>query len=348
MRISGLDFLRGIAVLLVIFRHETVDNLLFNIGWVGVDLFFVLSGFLIAGLVFKEYLNNKKVNVTRFLIRRGFKIYPPFYFFIFVTIVVNYIETGGFYSIEKILNEVFYLQSYREGLCYHTWSLAIEEHFYIGLAIFIFIIIKTKLIEKKGFIGYFMVSMLILSFLMRFYISYPHSEEPFFPFAGTHLRMDGILVGVLAAYLYYFTDFYKLFTKYKYWFLGFSCILISPIFFFLGGSYFSNTVGLTSFNLGFGILVLFSLKGFKVRNKFVLPITKVPFVIICFIGVHSYSVYLWHLMCEKIVKLIDFDQQYYLLVFLAIALPFGVMMSYLIERPFLKLRDYVYRERKST
>ncbi|HLO57896.1 MAG TPA: acyltransferase [Bacteroidales bacterium] len=345
MRIKGLDFLRGIAVILVIFRHASSGNIISDIGWIGVDLFFVLSGFLVAGLVFKEYLDYQKVDITRFLVRRGFKIYPPFYFFIFITIVLNYIQTKGFYSLSQVLNEIFYLQSYRRGIWHHTWSLAIEEHFYIGLALFILICIRTKLIENKKFIGYFLICMLILSFLMRFYISYQNRDKLFFSFTATHLRMDGILIGVLTSYLYYFTDFYKLFSKCKYWFFVFASILISPVFFFSGGSYFMNTIGLTTVNLGFGLLVLFSLNAFKISNQIFLPITKIPFMIICFIGIHSYSIYLWHLMSEKIVRLMDCNQQYYFILFLIVSISLGVTMSYAIEKPFLGLRDIIYKRK---
>lgn len=344
MRIKGLDFLRGIAVLLVIFRHASSGNIIANIGWIGVDLFFVLSGFLVSGLVFKEYLSTKSVKVSRFLIKRGFKIYPAFYFFIFVTIVLNYVQTRGFYSLSQILNEVFYLQSYRDGIWYHTWSLAIEEHFYIGLAIFIFVSIKTKLIEKRGFIGYFLICMLIASFLMRLNVSYPNRDKEFFSFIATHLRMDGILIGVLTSYVYYFTGYYKIFAKYKYWFFGLAAILISPVFFYAGGSYFMNTIGITTVTLGFGLLVLFSLTGFKVNNRIILSITNIPLIVLCFIGVHSYSIYLWHLMSEKIVRSIDGYQPYYTILFLIVSLSLGIIMSYVIERPFLKLRSNIYKK----
>ena len=78
MRITSIDFLRGVAVLLVVFRHIMLEPILSNIGWVGVDLFFVLSGFLVSNLLFQEYKQTKTVKPIRFLIRRGFKIYPLF------------------------------------------------------------------------------------------------------------------------------------------------------------------------------------------------------------------------------------------------------------------------------
>ena len=61
-----------------------------NFGWVGVDLFFVLSGFLVSGLLFQEYQRHGKIRVGRFLIRRGFKIYPSFYVFIAAVIYIQW------------------------------------------------------------------------------------------------------------------------------------------------------------------------------------------------------------------------------------------------------------------
>src|SRR5438046_3761325 len=87
-----LDFLRGVAILLVILRHTVLfhvpgwEALLVQFGWAGVDLFFVLSGFLISGLLFSEYRQNGMIRFARFALRRALKIYPAFYFFVLFTV----------------------------------------------------------------------------------------------------------------------------------------------------------------------------------------------------------------------------------------------------------------------
>lgn len=85
MRNLGLDILRFIAVALVLGRHLSLPmghSWLLETwklgGWVEVDIFFVLSGFLISSLLFKEYIQNGTISAKRFLIRRGFKIDPAF------------------------------------------------------------------------------------------------------------------------------------------------------------------------------------------------------------------------------------------------------------------------------
>src|SRR5438876_11772345 len=78
-----LDVLRGVAIILVLLCHYSqalgLGSALLDVGGCGVDLFFVLSGFLISGLLFSEFEKTGKINVKLFLIRRAFKIYPPFY-----------------------------------------------------------------------------------------------------------------------------------------------------------------------------------------------------------------------------------------------------------------------------
>src|SRR3954471_8909111 len=100
-RILGLDLLRFAAVIGVFVCHTYhlypklhsdialpgLAHSLANLGWTGVDLFFVLSGFLVSELLFIEYQRTKALDVKKFLFRRAFKIYPAFYVFLAFTIV---------------------------------------------------------------------------------------------------------------------------------------------------------------------------------------------------------------------------------------------------------------------
>src|SRR5215470_10370022 len=97
-------------------------------GWIGVDLFFVLSGFLVSGLLFREHLTHQRIEVGSFLARRGLKIYPGFYVLIAVSVLAS-VAMHRALSAAGVLSEVFFVQNYRRGLWPHTWSLAVEEHF---------------------------------------------------------------------------------------------------------------------------------------------------------------------------------------------------------------------------
>lgn len=183
MRIIGLDILRGFAIILVIFRHGSLEkNIVTTFGWLGVDLFFVISGVLVSGLIFKEYKKSGRVDVGKFLIRRGFKIYPSFYVFMMFGVVFHWYQTNVFYDFRNILSEIFYFQNYLPGIWLHTWSLAVEEHFYIILAIFTFIVLKTKVVAQKKHTILLLSALLVISFILRLYVSSQHRNEEFFSF----------------------------------------------------------------------------------------------------------------------------------------------------------------------
>src|SRR5258708_33207166 len=155
-RNAGLDLLRLAACLLVIFAHIDVCPLQTNAplhqltaflqrgGWLGVDLFFVLSGFLVSGLFFKEFQASGSVSPGRFLWRRAFKIYPTFWIFILATTVWHIVWMDELESVhsmaelrhqslwKEVLSELWFLQNYaRHRLWVHNWTLAIEEPFYL-------------------------------------------------------------------------------------------------------------------------------------------------------------------------------------------------------------------------
>jgi len=118
-----LDFLRCVAVVSVLLCHieelhgrdqlprwgKIIVVLLGNNGWMGVDLFFVLSGFLISGLLFREKITYRRIELKRFFIRRGLKIYPAFYVMLLVTLVY-YWFTGAPVKLDKLASEVFFVQ----------------------------------------------------------------------------------------------------------------------------------------------------------------------------------------------------------------------------------------------
>src|ERR1700691_3959576 len=131
MRNKRLDILRCVAVVMVILVHSGESRFFSRVGWTGVDLFFVLSGFLISGLLFSEYKKRKAISFKRFFIRRGLKIYPAFYVFLLCTGIAQYVRFHVLAAPALFLNEIFFVMNYFGGVWYHTWSLGVEEHFYI-------------------------------------------------------------------------------------------------------------------------------------------------------------------------------------------------------------------------
>jgi peptidoglycan/LPS O-acetylase OafA/YrhL len=138
----NLDVLRGVAILLVVLHHLGVPVFRTG-GWIGVDLFFVLSGFLISGLLFREWKETGTINIGRFYARRGFKIYPAFWALMAVTLAVNY-WTPGIPSFpvtgRSIMAELSFTQNYWRAIWGQTWSLAVEEHFYLLLPLLLWLL----------------------------------------------------------------------------------------------------------------------------------------------------------------------------------------------------------------
>jgi len=342
MRKIGLDIIRSVAVILVLLWHSDLPNsVIKQFGWLGVDLFFVLSGFLISNLLFLEYKKNKEIRVKRFLTRRAFKIFPPFYFFVIATLLFGFFaKSHSSIELPKLLSELFYLQSYAPRIWLHTWTLAVEEHFYLVFSMTLFLVIKKQYLEKRHFIIGSLVLLLVLSFAMRFYHSYPNRNDVF-GFMQTHLRSDGIIFGVLISYLLNFTKLLSFFLKRKWILICLSILLIAPGFYFSAGSFFMNTVGLSLVNFGFSIIVLLALDIDEYVENKLFPLFKPLLKIAGFIGVNSYSIYLWHLNAKEISSWIfSLGPKLDTLMYMVISIIVGIVMSYLIEKPSLKVRDY--------
>ncbi|MFK7951507.1 MAG: acyltransferase family protein [Ekhidna sp.] len=352
MRKIGLDVLRGLAIILVLFRHSDLsNNILKDFGWLGVDLFFVLSGFLISNLLFTEYRKNGEFEIKQFLIKRGFKIFPPFYFFIFITLLYHlFFKQDSTIEYQKLLSELLYLQSYISGIWLHTWTLAVEEHFYLLFSVILFFSTRKHLLEKKIIVIGTLISLMIVSLTLRFHISYPHRNDDFFGFTQTHLRSDGILIGILISYLLNFIKTTHLLLQRKWIPFCISIVLIAPGFYFKGGGFFMNTIGLTLTNIGFSILVLLVLDIDNFVRTSLPTLAKRGLNFLSFIGINSYSIYLWHLNSKSVTNLLfTFDPSLNTLIYITISIISGVIMSYLIEKPSIIIRNrFLQRNIKRT
>ena len=152
-----IDVLRAFAVFAVVIFHSSI-NLLPN-GYLGVDIFFVISGFIITKNLSENYLKNNKFSIINFYIRRIKRIFPLLFFvvtttlvavsFFYVTSLHAIFLTGG-YSLFGISNIYFlfeentnrYLQEIVRNPLNHTWSLGIEEQFYLIFPLVFALIIK--------------------------------------------------------------------------------------------------------------------------------------------------------------------------------------------------------------
>jgi peptidoglycan/LPS O-acetylase OafA/YrhL len=366
VRLRQLDVLRGIAVMLVLFRHHPgpepgvtasvriVGETLQRMGWIGVDLFFVLSGFLVSGLLFGEYRAHGGLWVGRFLARRGFKIYPAFYLLLMVTWLMQ--RYGGDAAptdaATLFRNEAFYLQNYLGGVWNHTWSLAVEEHFYLLLPIILMVTVAPAAVDPFRRTAVVLLGLCLAILSAR--IATVHAPYDFlthlFP---THLRIDSLLWGVLLAYLFHFRDraWLPWLRRHALIVMPIAALLVTPAFRDdVGSSIVLGTWGLTSIALGFTLLLALTLAAAGAREGAGVGLPYAG-VWLATIGFDSYSIYLWHMPVQRwitpwyqraVLPQTSDPTVTYLVglgAYLTAAVVVGVIMARLVERPALALRD---------
>jgi peptidoglycan/LPS O-acetylase OafA/YrhL len=345
-RNQNLDCLRAVAVFMVLCRHfRFIPGS--SHGWAGVDLFFVLSGFLIGGLLFQQWKNTDALQIRRFYLRRALKLYPSFYFLIAATAAVSF-WVGQPITTRQALVEVFFLQSYLNpswppggwggwGAYWpHTWSLAVEEHFYILLPLALWIMSRygRRSDPFRHVITLFAVAAIACP-IFRVITDHGRPSRDLTATLQTHLRVDALLFGVLLCYLNMFRP-----EVFKQWarsrlglFMAFLAVTILLIF--PKETHFMKTIGLTIVYVGFGFLVIRVAHGHA-------PHIGQPIVrLLAKIGFHSYPIYLWH---EAVLRaVLSWIPEHYgflqFAVYVVGCIIAGVAASRLIEIPVLAYRD---------
>lgn len=202
----ALDILRGIAILSVVFYHNFDFISFFRFGWMGVDLFFVLSGFLITNLLL--FSVDNKFYFRNFYIRRVLRIFPLYYLvlFLFFTLSPIYFSQKNPESTFAYYNENKawfwgYFQNWlmvRNGpapvpYLTHFWSLGVEEQFYLFWPLVLFCFRKLNQLKKVT------LGMILFAILYRQIIWSLHSQEVETYYCNTFTRMDTLLLGSLLA-----------------------------------------------------------------------------------------------------------------------------------------------------
>lgn len=326
--------------MLVLFRHHHLLPVLEKAGWIGVDLFFVLSGFLVSGLLFQEYREFHTIAAGRFLARRGFKIYPLFYLYLMIAVAI---EQLFYYGVDKraLLADIFFIQSYHLGVWPHTWSLAVEEHFYIGLTLLVLLLVKTKLLDQVKLVTLLFFGLALLSFSLRLSIVTTNGPIKFMHHFATHLRMDSLLFGVLISYYYHFRKelFVSFFQKNRKVFYFLSTLLLLPAFLLPAEHPFMYTIGLTFIYTGFGILLSLFITDVQINRRLDRLVGRRATNLVSVIGYCSYAIYLFHFpLLQYIQRLALSPFPGFLLYFLG-SMAVGIIISKTVERRILKLKD---------
>ncbi|MBV9181170.1 MAG: acyltransferase [Acidobacteria bacterium] len=354
-RSKVLDALRAIAVLLVLGRHTSVSEVWTRIGWCGVDLFFVLSGFLISGLLFQEYKRFGDLSLKTFWLRRGLKIYPAFYVYtaalsLTYWLILNKFH-GGKFPLRALWVDATFLSSYFQGLSGHTWSLAVEEHFYLLLPLFLVMLIKLGRRKDDPFtcIPLVFLGIATASLLLRMAATPANPTDHLKYLFPTHLRMDSLFCGVVLGYLFHFKP--RLLARVSGWpFLFAGGALLTPICILNVENWHIYTWGLSCTYLGFAFILVWAIHLPVPRRN----LLTVPLNLLARVGFYSYSIYLWHWLvvnffrpcfryqCITTGTPVEWSStwetwQWPLSIVFSILL--GIAMAAVVEQPMLRHRD---------
>ncbi|MBL1280575.1 MAG: acyltransferase [Fluviicola sp.] len=331
-RNSSIDVWRGIAILSVVLFH--FDGYL-PFGSIGVDLFFVISGLLVGGILTDKLFNRKPIKYFRFLLQRGFKIWPSYYVFIVIGTLIAVLFYAEEYSDQIIpfsdmKRYLLFYQNYTGEPFHwsfdHVWSLCVEEHFYILLPL---LFITIKLIDKKNKILIpALLFVILLGFVFKYYMLYYTVGKD--TYSATHNRIDALAWGVLLNVLLkvYGGKFKNSKRLIHLFFLGLIGTTMCIWFDFnLNSVFYSKVVYHSILPLFFVLMIL---------GTYYINMSKIRPVRV--LGYYSYNWYLWHPIIVVLVSQ-QFGSGWLALSFyLLLSFTIGVVFTLLIEEPFLKIR----------
>jgi len=305
----------------------------------------VLSGFLVSGLLFREYQQTQSIRAGRFLLRRGFKIYPQFYLFLAVGFAVK-VRFGEPPEASSLVAEAAFVQNYAAGIWAHTWSLAVEEHFYVLLAVAIVWLARrgganpfVVLPKLAGVLSGAILGARVLTWLVQPQASYYAHVFP------SHLRMDSLLAGVVLSYYHAFhANALKAWVhRFGAWIQPASIVLLTPIAFLEQSHPFVYTLGFSMTAWAF-VLLLASVISRSKQAAQTTPAARA----MAKLGQASYAFYLWHglvlfaadrTLSNLTARGIDVPVLPWFVLTFGATLATAFLTTWLVEIPFLRLRD---------
>lgn len=360
-RIFGLDVVRALAILLVLFSHiyyliDSSNPLLISVsglfGFAGVELFFVLSGFLIGTILLKMFLADdfSVGSLFIFLKRRWFRTLPAYYLVLIVNIVIAVFFAYDISGWWKYFVFIQNFSTYDIVIFTESWSLSVEEWTYVITPLVLFFGYKVFKNNKK--FGFLVLIVLLIAFfhLLRYnlYLHTTISDMQAWNLAVKSLtiyRIDSILIGFLVAWgHYYYKETIKKYCVYLFiislhlFFLQFVVlnvlgvdIISKPLYFMV----FYFTFSSLTIALGLPFFINWETAGNLLRK----PIE--------FISKVSYSVYLLHYSIVTVLmkqffdvsKFSSFGLLGFLLFYLFVVFGLSFLLYKYYEKPLMNLRD---------
>ena len=368
MRYPALDLLRGIAIVWVMLFHSFVVGglgadwaWLSRDGWMGVDLFFVLSGFLIGTQVLTPLARGQRLDFKAFYLRRAFRILPAFLVVLAIYMAwPDFRESPGlapwWMFVTFTLN--LFVDYGRDAAFSHAWSLCVEEHFYLVFPLGAALLLRRP--SAARFVALCVV-VVVAGIALRAGIWLHNTaldsagaglqrnwfiEDIYYP---TWNRLDGLLAGVVLAVLKVFRP--PLWQRLQqhgnaFLFAGVAMLALAMWLFRERTSLLGNAVGWPVLSLGLALLVL---AGTAING--VLGGLRVPGA--AWLAGISYSLYLTHKAVFHLTQLwfgpgLEGRGVIAFAVYGGCALLAGAALHYLVERPFLQLRGQYTRATAAT
>ena len=308
--LPSIDSLRALAVLAVIIYHVDVNYL--PGGFLGVDLFFVLSGYLISSLIIKEFRKTGTVNLYNFYIRRARRLLPAVYFMITVGLVVmvlfnevllrkSHLDAifGYIYSSNwwYIFHKLDYFDSFgAQSPFKHLWSLAIEEQFYMIFPL-LFLLVNGKKKSKDGTYKlnknflYVVLGLILVSLIAHILLFDINNISRIY--FGTDTRAFSLLVGVVGAILYPMERLHAKVTPQQN--MIYSVVSLVSIATLITVMIYTSEYNTWLYRGGFLLVAILGLIVIISSGKQHTLMSKLlSFKPVVFIGKISYSLYLWH------------------------------------------------------
>lgn len=347
-RIENLDLIRAVAIGVVVIYHtvQMVGESKFgfiakftHLGQYGVDLFFVLSGFLIGRLYWEELIKTGTVDILRFISRRVLRTYSPYIVALFLSFIPAWIGRGQTFDFGYLL----FLQNYYQRIPFFlvSWSLCIEEHFYVFLPLVLYF---TNKLQPVKVLSILLISGLIPLILRLSLIKYQLNSDFGYYITATHFRCEGLILGVVASHIYTYFPLatHSIGNDFTCNIITLSAVVFASFLPFLSPG-FIYYWGLTIVALLLFLLVL----SYSSRS----PISIAKNSIVKKIASSSYSVYLTHALTLHVVLLLANKANLHYFITWLLTLPaifiVGNVFYNLVEKNSLVFREKIAPKKTS-
>lgn len=345
-----LDVVRGLAIVLALgwhFSGERTGNVVLDaltwpgrsFGWAGVDLFFVLSGFLLGSLVLKDRARTGRFDGRRFTARRLLKLWPVLYVFLAV-----YALAGPEPVTSYLWQNALHVQNYAGTSLSHLWSLAVEEHYYLALALLFPLFARRRFSPRV--LAAVLVGILVAGLALRIWGATRGVSDVRLQWR-THFRFDSITAGVLLALVsVHWPERFEQLHRQRRLLLGLLALGMVHLLTVGKQGALGSTVGFTvAYLTAAALLVLIYRARWVTRARMI----SVPMAML---GRYSYGIYVWHIFAaQTALSLLPGPEPTGAaaqLVEYAAAVVVGVLVTLAVEKPVLRLRDRLWREAGGT